>query len=112
MADPQSPGQVCGHRRDVRDRKSLGDDAWKAFPEQRLRLLETIRAPAHPDVFIISGDVRLLTSRLTHSADPDFESAHHRLVAAVQQQTAAVRPGIDVYPGQAIGANRGRRLSA
>lgn len=56
------------------DRKSLGDDAWKAFPEQRLRLLETIRTQRIPNVFIISGDVHgSLTSRLTHSEDPDFE---------------------------------------
>jgi alkaline phosphatase D len=56
------------------DRKRLGDDAWKAFPEQRLRLLETIRAHGIKNVVFISGDVHgSLTSRLTHSADPDFE---------------------------------------
>ena len=56
------------------DRKLNGDDAWKAFPEQRLRLLETIRAHGIKNVLFISGDVHgSLTSRLTHSADPDFE---------------------------------------
>ena len=56
------------------DRKRLGDDAWKAFPEQRLRLLETIRTHRLKNVFFISGDVHgSLTSRLTHSEDPDFE---------------------------------------
>lgn len=56
------------------DRKRQGDDAWKAFPEQRLRLLETIRTQRIKNVFIISGDVHgSLTSRLTHSEDPEFE---------------------------------------
>lgn len=56
------------------DRKRLGDDAWKAFPEQRLRLLETIRTQRIKNVFFVSGDVHgSLTSRLTHSEDPDFE---------------------------------------
>ncbi|MHC8303876.1 alkaline phosphatase D family protein [Pseudomonas sp. PB3P13] len=56
------------------DRKRLGDDAWKAFPEQRLRLLETVRTRRLKNVFFVSGDVHgSLTSRLTHSADPDFE---------------------------------------
>lgn len=56
------------------DRKLNGDDAWKAFPEQRLRLLETIRTHGIKNVLFISGDVHgSLTSRLTHSADPDFE---------------------------------------
>jgi alkaline phosphatase D len=56
------------------DRKSQGDDAWKAFPEQRLRLLETIRTHRIKNVLFISGDVHgSLTSRLTHSEDPDFE---------------------------------------
>lgn len=56
------------------DRKRQGDDAWKAFPEQRLRLLETIRTHRLKNVFFISGDVHgSLTSRLTHSEDPDFE---------------------------------------
>lgn len=56
------------------DRKLHGDDAWKAFPEQRLRLLETIRSQHIKNVFFVSGDVHgSLTSRLTHSEDPDFE---------------------------------------
>ncbi|MBC8996433.1 alkaline phosphatase family protein [Pseudomonas sp. N40(2020)] len=56
------------------DRKLHGDDAWKAFPEQRLRLLETIRARQIKNVVFISGDVHgSLTARLTHSEDPDFE---------------------------------------
>ncbi|MGF6327349.1 alkaline phosphatase D [Pseudomonas sp. BS3782 TE3695] len=56
------------------DRKLNGHDAWKAFPEQRLRLLETIRMHGIKNVLFISGDVHgSLTSRLTHSADPDFE---------------------------------------
>jgi alkaline phosphatase D len=56
------------------DRKLHGDDAWKAFPEQRLRLLETIRTHGIKNVFFISGDVHgSLTSRLTHSENPDFE---------------------------------------
>ncbi|MGW8464381.1 alkaline phosphatase D family protein [Pseudomonas sp. CLCA07] len=56
------------------DRKLHGDDAWKAFPEQRLRLLETIRTQRIKNVVFISGDVHgSLTSRLTHSEDPDFE---------------------------------------
>ncbi|PQP05305.1 phosphodiesterase [Pseudomonas frederiksbergensis] len=56
------------------DRKLNGDDAWKAFPEQRLRLLETIRTRGIKNVLFISGDVHgSLTSRLTHSEDPDFE---------------------------------------
>ncbi|MFJ2282486.1 alkaline phosphatase D family protein [Pseudomonas sp. NPDC087803] len=56
------------------DRKQLGDDAWKAFPEQRLRLLETIRTRQIRNVIFVSGDVHgSLTARLTHSEDPDFE---------------------------------------
>ena len=56
------------------DRKLHGDDAWKAFPEQRLRLLETIRTRRIKNVVFISGDVHgSLTARLTHSEDPDFE---------------------------------------
>ncbi|WP_223488406.1 alkaline phosphatase D family protein [Pseudomonas sp. A-RE-19] len=63
------------------DRKFNGDDAWKAFPEQRLRLLETIRTHGIKNVFFISGDVHgSLTSRLTHSEDPDFEV--HTLVSS------------------------------
>ncbi|VVP17791.1 alkaline phosphatase D family protein [Pseudomonas fluorescens] len=56
------------------DRKQFGDDAWKAFPEQRLRLLETIRIQGIKNVVFVSGDVHgSLTARLTHSDDPDFE---------------------------------------
>jgi phosphodiesterase/alkaline phosphatase D-like protein len=56
------------------DRKRLGDDAWKAFPEQRLRLLETVRTHKIKNVVFVSGDVHgSLTSRLTHSEYPDFE---------------------------------------
>lgn len=56
------------------DRKRHGDDAWKAFPQQRLRLLETIRTHRIKNVIFVSGDVHgSLTSRLTHSEDPDFE---------------------------------------
>ena len=56
------------------DRKRLGDDAWKAFPEQRLRILETLRTRRIKNVVFVSGDVHgSLTARLTHSEDPDFE---------------------------------------
>ncbi|WP_433767932.1 alkaline phosphatase D family protein [Pseudomonas putida] len=56
------------------DRIRLGDDAWKAFPAQRLRLLEAIRTHKIRNVIFVSGDVHgSLTSRLTHSKDPDFE---------------------------------------
>lgn len=56
------------------DRKLDGDDAWKGFPAQRLRLLELIRTHRLQNVVFISGDVHgSLTSRLTHSSDPDFE---------------------------------------
>jgi alkaline phosphatase D len=56
------------------DRKSNGDDAWQGFPEQRLRLLEAIRVHRVKNVIVVSGDVHgSLTSRLIHSADPDFE---------------------------------------
>ena len=56
------------------DSKGNGDDAWKGFPVQRLRLLETIRTHRIKNVVFLSGDVHgSLTSRLTHSADPDFE---------------------------------------
>jgi alkaline phosphatase D len=56
------------------DCKRSDGDAWQAFPEQRLRLLETIRTHRIKNVVFISGDVHgSLTSRLTHSDDPDFE---------------------------------------
>src|SRR5476649_70084 len=46
----------------------------KAFPEQRLRLLETIRTHRIKNVIFVSGDVHgSLTSRLTHSEDLDFD---------------------------------------
>ncbi len=55
------------------DRKLNGDDAWKAFPEQRLRLLETIRTHRVQNVIFVSGDVHgSLTSHLTHSEDSGF----------------------------------------
>jgi alkaline phosphatase D len=56
------------------DCKRSDDDAWQAFPEQRLRLLETIRTHRIKNVIFVSGDVHgSLTSRLTHSEDPEFE---------------------------------------
>ncbi|BFT60870.1 alkaline phosphatase D family protein [Pseudomonas moorei] len=56
------------------DCKRSDDDAWQAFPEQRLRLLETIRTQRIKNVIFVSGDVHgSMTSRLTHSEDPDFE---------------------------------------
>lgn len=56
------------------DRKLNTSDAWQAFPEQRLRLLETVRRHRIKNVIFVSGDVHgSLTSRLSHSQDPDFE---------------------------------------
>ncbi|MGH8347330.1 MAG: alkaline phosphatase D family protein, partial [Pseudomonas sp.] len=56
------------------DAKHNGDDDWGGFPGQRLRLLETIRSHRLKNVIFVSGDVHCsLTSRLTHSEDPDFE---------------------------------------
>lgn len=56
------------------DRRMNGEDAWMGFPQQRLRLLETIRRHRIRNVVFISGDVHgSLTSRLTHSEDPEFE---------------------------------------
>ncbi|WP_434608148.1 alkaline phosphatase D family protein [Pseudomonas sp. D2-30] len=56
------------------DRKFNAGDAWQAFPEQRLRLLETIRSHRIKNVIFVSGDVHgSLTSMLTHSQDPDFQ---------------------------------------
>lgn len=56
------------------DRKQPDGDAWQAFPEQRLRLLETLRTRRIKNVVFVSGDVHgSLTARLTHSEDPDFE---------------------------------------
>lgn len=58
-----------------------GDDGWKGFPQQRLRLLETIRKHRIKNVFIVSGDVHgSLVSRLTHTEDPQFEI--HTLVSS------------------------------
>lgn len=56
------------------DNKRPDNDAWKGFPAQRLRLLETIRTHAIKNVIFVSGDVHgSLTSRLTHSTDPRFD---------------------------------------
>jgi alkaline phosphatase D len=56
------------------DAKNNGDDAWAGFPGQRLRLLETIRSHRLKNVIFVAGDVHAsMTSRLTHSEDPDFE---------------------------------------
>ncbi|WP_085725572.1 alkaline phosphatase D family protein [Pseudomonas sp. R37(2017)] len=56
------------------DAKHNGDDAWGGFAGQRLRLLETIRLHRLKNVIFVSGDIHAsLTSRLTHSEDPDFE---------------------------------------
>ena len=56
------------------DSKGNDSDTWKAFPEQRLRILESIRLHKIRNVLIISGDVHgSLTSRLRHTTDPDFE---------------------------------------
>jgi len=56
------------------DRKRNDGDAWQAFPEQRLRLLDSIRHHRIKNVVFISGDVHgSMTSRLRHSEDPDFE---------------------------------------
>lgn len=55
------------------DRKDDGGDAWKSFPAQRDRILETIRSNKINNVIFIAGDVHgSMTSRLTHSEDPDF----------------------------------------
>ncbi|QBZ87605.1 alkaline phosphatase family protein [Pseudomonas viciae] len=56
------------------DSKRNDGDAWQAFPQQRLRLLETIRSHGIKNVIFVSGDVHgSMTSRLLHSQDPDFE---------------------------------------
>ena len=55
------------------DQKSHGDDGWKSFAAQRLRLLEVIRANAVKNVIFVSGDIHgSLTCSLTHSEDPNF----------------------------------------
>ena len=49
-------------------------DAWQAFAQQRLRLLETIRRHRIRNVIFVSGDIHgSLTSRLRHSQDTGFE---------------------------------------
>ncbi|MCX7080634.1 MAG: alkaline phosphatase D family protein, partial [Pseudomonas sp.] len=48
-------------------------DAWKSFPAQRERILETIRSHTIKNVIFIAGDVHgSMTSQLTHSDDLDF----------------------------------------
>ena len=55
------------------DRRSHGDDGWKAFTAQRHRILETIRSNAIKNVIFVSGDIHgSLTCKLTHSTDPNF----------------------------------------
>jgi alkaline phosphatase D len=56
------------------DRRFNGGDAWQAFPEQRLRLLEAIRSHRVKNVIFVSGDVHgSLTSLLAHNQDPVFQ---------------------------------------
>ncbi|MCG6577069.1 alkaline phosphatase family protein [Pseudomonas sp. AF32] len=56
------------------DSKRDDGDAWQAFPQQRLRLLEYIRQRKIRNVIFVSGDVHgSMTSRLGHSEDADFE---------------------------------------
>jgi len=56
------------------DRKHDDGDAWQAFAQQRLRLLESIRQRKIRNVIFVSGDVHgSMTSRLGHSEDADFE---------------------------------------
>jgi len=56
------------------DRKRDDADAWQAFGQQRLRLLESIRLHGVKNVIFVSGDVHgSMTSRLRHSQDADFE---------------------------------------
>ncbi|QTH14801.1 alkaline phosphatase D family protein [Pseudomonas corrugata] len=63
------------------DRILNDGDAWQAFPQQRLRLLECIRRHGIRNVIIVSGDVHgSMTSRLCHSEDADFEL--HTIVAS------------------------------
>lgn len=63
------------------DRALDDGDAWQAFPQQRLRLLEWIRRHGIKNVIFVSGDVHgSLTSRLCHSQDCDFEV--HTIVAS------------------------------
>lgn len=54
------------------DQKSHSDD-WAAYPNQRNRILETIRNHKISNVIVVCGDIHgSLTSQLTHSDDPDF----------------------------------------
>lgn len=54
------------------DQKNYSDD-WAAFPDQRDRILETIRSHKISNVIVVCGDIHgSLTSQLTHSEDPDF----------------------------------------
>lgn len=56
------------------DSKWNDGDAWQAFPDQRLRLLEALRRERIRNVIFVSGDVHgSMTSRLRHSQDPEFE---------------------------------------
>ncbi|MGN8274213.1 alkaline phosphatase D family protein [Pseudomonas sp. SMN5] len=56
------------------DSKRNDGDAWQAFAEQRMRLLETLRHERIKNVIFVSGDVHgSMTSRLRHSQDPEFE---------------------------------------
>jgi alkaline phosphatase D len=78
------------------DRKFNGDDAWKAFPEQRLRLLETIRTHRIKNVVFVSGDVHgSLTSRLCHSEDAGFEV--HTIVSSPLHNSKLVRTAAGDY---------------
>lgn len=55
------------------DLKNDGGDAWKSFPAQRDRILETIRSNKIKNVIFIAGDVHgSMTSQLSHREDPDF----------------------------------------
>jgi len=63
------------------DRTLNDGDAWQAFPQQRLRLLECIRRHGIKNVIFVSGDVHgSMTSRLCHNQDSDFEV--HTIVAS------------------------------
>ena len=54
------------------DQKNYSDD-WAAYPDQRDRILETIRSHKISNVIVVCGDIHgSLTSQLTHSEDPDF----------------------------------------
>lgn len=54
------------------DQKKHSTD-WAAYPDQRNRILETIRSHKISNVIVVCGDIHgSLTSQLTHSEDPDF----------------------------------------